>query len=280
MCDLLVESICRATTGASEQIERLYGCDGEVKSEYAYFGDTELYIHGGGFSGLWAIGLIQIFQTLEKAGAMKIHILHGYSIGAIFAVFYACNFTTQQSIEAYCLLQEHANDSGLYSACREVLQQVLPVDAHTLCTDRVRIGMTQKFPMLWYHEVSTFLTRDALIAAIVSSSSIPCITTSLSNAVANYVDGVFGQTVWGWSPPRLGRTGIELLPPCLGYSYVFSPTDPYIYGLIINGLTDIIYFLQKKSTKYIRHLTYLPWQVGICTRFIDRAHWSLLQRVT
>jgi hypothetical protein len=211
---------------------------------------------------------------------MKIHTLHGYSIGAIFAVFYACKFTTQESLAAYTLLGDRAGATNLYSACRDVLTKVLPDDAHTLCTGRVRIGMTQKFPVMWYREESTFATRKDLIDAVVNSAAIPYITSSLSDSIHNYVDGLFGHTVWGWSPPRIGRIGIELLPPCIGYTYIFSPSDPYIYGLILNGLTDIIYFLQTKPTKYIRHLSYLPWHMGLVTRFVDKMHWNLLKRVT
>jgi hypothetical protein len=281
MSDVLVESLCKATDEASNRVRSIYADEDIMKGgAYKKFGDTELYIHGGGFSGLWAIGLMQVFRALEDSGAMTIHVLHGYSIGAILAVFYACNLTTQQSIEAYYLLQEHAHGSGLYSACRDVISRVLPDNAHELCTGRVRVGMTQKFPFLWYREESSFPTRASLINAIVQSTSIPYVTAPITETVHNYVDGLFGHTIWGWSSPRLGRSGIELLPPCIGYTYVFSPTDPYIYGLIINGLTDIIYFLQEKPTKYIRHLYYMPWHVGKLVQFVDHVHWSLLQRVT
>lgn len=243
-------------------------------------GDVELYIHGGGFSGMWSIGLLQAFHTLEEADALTVHTIHGYSAGALFAVFYACNLTTRRSIDAYTILQkQYKSNSGLCSACRMMLLDILPDNAHELCEGRVRIGMTQKFP-LWYREESTFPTRLALIDALVNSASIPCITSNLSESVHNYVDGMFGHTVWGWSPPRLGRKGIELLPPCMGYSYIFSPTDPYIYGLIMNGLTDVIYFLQQKPTKYIRILSYMPWHVGLLTHFLDRIHLNMLQRVT
>ena len=281
MSGFLVDSLCRATDEASNRVRDIYA-DEKVMTEgtYTQFGDTELYIHGGGFSGIWAVGIMQVFRTLESSGAMKIHILHGYSIGAILAVFYARNLSTKQSIEAYYLLQEHADGSGLYSACRHVMQRVLPENAHELCNGRVRIGMTQKFPILWYREESDFPNRESLIDAIVNSTSIPYVTAPVTDTVNNYVDGLFGHTLWGWSSPRLGRAGIELLPPCIGYSYVFSPTDPYIYGLIMNGLTDIIYFLQNKPTKYIRNLSYMPWHVGKFVRFVDRVHWNLLQRVT
>jgi hypothetical protein len=278
---LLSEALCRATDEVTERIKEIYSDDAMMcKNGYKRFGDTELYIHGGGFSGLWAIGQIQIFQTMESVGAMKIHTLHGYSIGAIFAVFYACKFTTQESLAAYTMLRDRSDNLNLYSACRDVLTKFLPDDAHTLCTGRVRIGMTQKFPVMWYREESTFPTRNALIDAVVNSASIPYITASLSDTIHNYVDGLFGNTVWGWSPPRIGRIGIELLPPCVGYTYIFSPTDPYIYGLILNGLTDIIYFLQSKPTKYIRPLSYMPWHMGLVTRFVDKMHSNLLKRVT
>jgi hypothetical protein len=281
MGDLLEEALCKATDEVTERIKCIYSDEDLMhKNGYKRFGDIELYIHGGGFSGLWAIGQIQIFQTMEAVGAMKIHTLHGYSIGAIFAVFYACGFTTQESLAAYSLLRDRSSESTLYSACRDVLTTVLPDNAHELCTGRVRIGMTQKFPVMWYREESIFTTRMDLIDAVVRSASIPCITASISDTIHNYVDGLFGYALWGWSPPRIGRTGIELLPPCIGYTYVFSPTDPYVYGLILNGLTDLVYFLQSKPTRYIRLLSYLPWHVGIVTRFADRIHSNLLKRVT
>jgi len=279
MGDLLIDSLCKATEAAATQIKHIYADETTITTgSYGRFGDTELYIHGGGFSGLWAIGLLHIFHTLEEVGAMNIHILHGYSIGAIVSVFYACGFTTRESIRAYIMLQERVNGSGLYTACRDILSKVLPDNAHELCTGRIRIGMTQKFP-LWYREESVFPTRASLIDAIVNSASVPGVTASLSDSVYNYVDGLFGHTAWGWSPPRLGRSGIELLPPSLGYTYIFSPNDPYIYGLIMNGLTDVIYFLQKKHTKYIRHLSYMPWHVGKFTHLIDRIHVHMLQRI-
>jgi len=278
---MLVDSICVATEAASNEIRRIYSDDNHLdRAVYPRIGDVELYIHGGGFSGVWSIGVLQVLHALEETSALKIHTLHGYSIGAIFAVFYACNLTTRQIIDAYTKIQQtREGNTGLYCVCRSVLMETLPENAHELCEGRVRIGMTQKFP-LWYREESTFPTRLALIDAVVHSAAVPCITTTLSDSFYNYVDGMFGHTVWGWSPPRLGRTGIELLPPVLGYSYIFSPTDPYIYGLIMNGLTDVVYFLQKKPTKFIRTLSYMPWHVGIITRFVDRMHWSMLQRVT
>jgi hypothetical protein len=275
MGDLLVDSICTAASEASKQIKRLY--EEDHTTTYPIYGETELYIHGGGFSGLWAVGLLEMFHTLEDVGAMTVCTLHGYSIGALVAVFYACNFTTRESIQAYYLLQTRSG--GLYSACREILSEILPENAHELCSGKVRIGMTRKFP-LWYREESVFPTRLSLITALVNSTSIPGVTASLADSCRNYVDGLFAHTIWGWSPPRLGRTGLELLPPYIGYTYVFSPTDPYIYGLIMNGLTDVIYFLKHKPTKYIRYLKYLPWHVGIATQIIDRVHFNLLQRVT
>ena len=186
MSDVLVESLCKATDEASNRVRSIYA-DEEIMKDGAYkkFGDTELYIHGGGFSGLWAIGLMQVFRTLEDSGAMTIHVLHGYSIGAILAVFYACKLTTQQSIEAYYLLQEHAHGSGLYSACRDVIGRILPDNAHELCTGRVRIGMTQKFPFFWYREESSFPTRASLINAIVQSTSIPYVTAPIMETVAH-----------------------------------------------------------------------------------------------
>ena len=278
MGDLMAEALCRATDDVTDRIQQIYADPVRMTTEgFKLLGDTELYIHGGGFSGVWAIGQIQIFRSLEAAGALHIHTLHGYSIGAIFAVFYACNLSTHETLAAYARLRARS-DAGatLYHACREVLQDVLPPDAHLHCTGRVRIGMTQKFPMLWYREESEFPTRTALIDAVVRSASIPYVTSSLSETMHHYVDGLLGYAVWGWSPPRIGHTGIELMPPCLGYTYVFSPTDPYIYGLMLNGLTDIIYFLQSKPTKHIRPLSFLPWHAGNVTSMVDR----LLQRVT
>ena len=77
-------------------------------------GDTELYIHEGGYLSLWAIGLMHVFRSLEDSVAMTIHVLHGFSIGAILVVLYVCKLTTHQGIEAYYLLQEHVHGSGLY----------------------------------------------------------------------------------------------------------------------------------------------------------------------
>lgn len=257
------------------QVRKMYE-DGTL----GVIGDAEIYCHGGGFSGLWGIGMLRIMHTLEDIGAMKIHMLHGYSIGAIFAVFYACDISTSDAISAYHVIQTYANTQGLVRSFRESIKQILPGDAHVRCSGRIRIGMTQKLPCMWYNEISEFADHDALVDAIVQSASIPFVTASASNVVRNCIDGVVGHMLWGWSPPRYGRTGIELVPPCIGYSYIFSPSDPYVYGLIIHGITDIVYFLQGRHTKFVRRLQWMPWHAGMYSTIVDHTSWRLISRVS
>ena len=271
----LIESVCSAAKEACEQVRKMH-----ASQACPHLGDTEIYFHGGGFSGLWGVGILEIMHTLEEVGALQIKMLHGYSIGAIFAVCYACDMTTNDAICMYHQIQMACSTSGLVGAFRECIDSLLSHDAHERCTNKVRIGMTKKFPCLWYEQVSTFPTRDSLVDALVQSAAIPFFTASVRDVVRHCVDGAPGNVIWGWSPPRFGRTAIELCPPVVGYKYVFSPSDPYIYGLIIHGITDMIYYLQGKRTKYIRKLTWMPWHMGLYSTIIDKASWCLLTRVT
>ena len=268
---LVVDSICSASTTACRQVQTLYETGDGVQ-----YGDTEIFIHGGGFSGAWGIGILAILHTMETSGSMRIHMLHGYSIGAILAVCYCCDLSTKDCLD---LLRRFHDDVSLQGSCREVMTQYLPEDAHLRCSGRVRIGMTRKLG-IWYRECSEFSSKTEVVDALVCSSSIPGVTATMSDSVRGYIDGIFGQTVWGWTAPRFGHTGIELIPPAMGYTYVLSPNDPYVYGLIVNGLTDMIYFLQGHRTKFIRELSYMPWHVGKYARIVDRIHWSLIQRVS
>jgi hypothetical protein len=269
MNTLLVESICIATDTVCAKLRTMYATD-TTRQQHGCrpLRHTELYIHGGGFAGLWAIGSLEIFRVLEQVQAIRIHMIHGYSIGAIFAVFYICAISTRDTIDAYCRIQQHIHDvSGLRQACTTVLKQTLPENAHLLCNGRVRIGVTRKFP-LWYKEETYFRSRNVLIEYLVLSAAVPGITHSLWDSMWNYIDGVFGYCIWGWTPPQPGRCGIELVPPWLGYTHVFSPDDPYLYGLITNGLTDIVYFLQNKPTRYIRMIRTYPWQLTTLKRWV------------
>jgi hypothetical protein len=220
--------------------------------------DVELYIHGGGLSGMWAIGTCAVLRTLEDHGHINIRMLHGYSIGALISVLYICQTTVEDCVKMYYSIQKHkCIPSG--EELRSILDCILPSEAHLSCTGRVKIGVTKKFPRMSYEETSTFETREALIHVLMCSMSIPFITQNARTCIHTAVDGGIGNTLWGWSEPQEGYTGIELIPPYLGYRYVFSAQDPYIHILLIQGAMDMVYFAGNHPTSYIRTLRSKSW---------------------
>ena len=119
-----------------------------------------------------------------------------------------------------------------------------------------------------YEETSTFDTREMLINVLMCSMSIPFITQDIRTCIRTTVDGGIGNTIWGWSEPHEGYSGIELIPPYLGYRYVFSAQDPYIHILLIQGAMDMMYFIGKHPTSYVRPLRPKSWS-GVKDHVLD-----------
>ncbi|XP_057544899.1 uncharacterized protein LOC130824040 [Amaranthus tricolor] len=103
--------------------------------------------------------------------------LAGSSAGAIVCAVIASGSTMQDALQATKILAEDCRTGGtafrLGAVLRDILQKVLPEDAHTRCNGRIRVAVTQ---IGWRPKgllIDQFDSREDLINALFTSSFIP-----------------------------------------------------------------------------------------------------------
>jgi hypothetical protein len=87
-----------------------------------------------------------------------------------------------------------ATISQLYSVLNQWLEDILPADAHILCSNRLIIASRDLLGRIQYTD--QFETRMALLDAIKTACNLPLHTGFLRRAVLNGVDAVFLPTSW------------------------------------------------------------------------------------
>ncbi|KAK6135415.1 hypothetical protein DH2020_030834 [Rehmannia glutinosa] len=193
------------------------------------------------------LGVAQLL--IEKGYIKETTPLAGSSAGAIVCAAIASGTSMQEALKATKILAEDCRLRGtafrIGAVLRDILDKILPDDAHIRCNGRVRVAVTQ---ILWRGPrgllVDQFDSKEDLINAVFTSSFIPGYlaprpATMFRNRLC--VDG--GLTLF--MPPtsaaetirvcafpasRLGLQGIGISPDCNPENRA-SPRDLFNWAL-------------------------------------------------
>ena len=222
----------------------------------------DIYIHGRALAGMWALGSAYTIHRLGMQGMCSYRRVHGYSFGALAAVFMVCGLDLSCAFRVY----ERANalvggnSRRMIAALPSLIEPELPPDAYRLCSDRVYIGYTT-LPMLRYREQCKFTSNHDLVECLVSSCRIPGITAPLSDVGHRKLDGGIGYMAWGWGQPSARHAAedttpvvgvrshverLELTCPWIGYGYILAATDPGIVSAVLRGCIETLDFMSSR----------------------------------
>jgi hypothetical protein len=199
---------------------------------------------GGGFRSYYHLGFFKVIKELSKEKKIYIRNIIGTSSGAISAVYHVCEISDKDIISSYSIIRDQMSQGlSLHDATIYTLRQVLPVNAHIICSGKVRIyvsvlGWTGLYPKYIDH----FETFEDLIKALSASINIPYLTSrSLTGTWINdfrCYDGLFTSIVPSiqfHNIPQLEISTHKVLYPT---RYTLNPGDPHIYLLGFRGLIE------------------------------------------
>lgn len=139
----------------------------------------DIVLGGGGFRSYYHLGFFKILKELIKQNKIQPRHFIGTSSGAISAVYHVCGVTDDSILLTYQIIREQMElGKSLHDAAIYTLRQILPPNAHLICSGKVRIyvsvlGWFGFYPMYINH----FETFEDLILALSASINIPWFTT-------------------------------------------------------------------------------------------------------
>jgi hypothetical protein len=119
-----------------------------------------------------------------------------------------------------CLLaapDKTATISQLYGVLNQWLEDILPVDAHLLCSNRLIIASRDLLGRIQYTD--QFETRMALLDAIMTACNLPLHTGFFRRAVLNGLDAVVLPTSWSVKTHHFPVIRIDPLRCHIGATY-------------------------------------------------------------
>lgn len=220
----------------------------------------DIILGGGGFRSYYHLGVFKIIKDLISNNKIQPRHLVGTSSGAITAVYYACDISDDLILQTYLLIKNQMDQGlSLHDAAIRTLKQILPINAHVLCSGKVRIyvsvmGWTGFYPKYIDH----FDTYDDLFAAISASINIPWFTSSSWTGTkikgVRCYDGIFTSIVPSLKSHDIAQLEISTHRVLYPKRHTLLPGDTHIYLLGIRGLIEAHEFFtgQTKSNKIIR----------------------------
>lgn len=138
-----------------------------------------LFLHGSGFLFFWYIGLL---NSLEK-NILDNYNFYCYSGGALGVVFYLCNISTKEIIE-YFKKYDNLCLNFLLDNLDKILDDLLPINCHEICNDKVTILYRQLF--LELKTVNKFKNKKQLIEYLTISCRLPFTVKNVKNIYYDY----------------------------------------------------------------------------------------------
>ncbi|GAU97344.1 hypothetical protein RvY_08662-2 [Ramazzottius varieornatus] len=138
-----------------------------------------LSMSGGGFLGIYHIGVASCFREMEEH--FEVEKIAGASAGAIAAACYLCRCCLGQAASDVLKIAQMGRSSPIgplsprfrvVNALRNGLERILPDDAHIICSGRLSVSMTRCMDG-GNKIVSHFESKAELIQALICSSFVP-----------------------------------------------------------------------------------------------------------
>jgi hypothetical protein len=206
-----------------------------------------LGVAGGGVFFFWEVGVLKYLQ--EKFWVQEMNLI-GVSAGALASVLVACQVDLDRAVRrAYDISVEQdlfnrpGGLQGIWGKIlREWLEDLLPENAHEICTDRVKIIAT-RMPRMRLEYLEEFESREALIDSLMASVHIPFFLDG--NGVykykgQQYIDGSIWDFFYGNNSSLLtigGRS--EIIDYFFDDQLEFSRLD-FVKLLTLDTVNDLI----------------------------------------
>ncbi|GFR45503.1 hypothetical protein Agub_g6891, partial [Astrephomene gubernaculifera] len=140
-------------------------------------GNIGITFSGAGFLLPYFIGVTEVLQHLRVLRPGRSTPVAGSSAGSLVAVSIACGLSMTQMYDSFLDTVRDCRTNGSYRrldvVLRRWLDSTLPPDAAERCSGVATVAITRLFPRPRAETISTFTSREDLIAALMTSCHIP-----------------------------------------------------------------------------------------------------------
>jgi hypothetical protein len=155
------------------------------------FGDVDLVLDGGAFSGSYILGTLYYIKALEKQNKIKINKMSGCSIGSILCILYKLN-ELDYCCEVYTKIREYFKINGNLFIITEIMNELLekmPKDFYKLCNNKIYLSY-YNIENNSYVVKKKFKSNKDIAETILRSSYIPFICGTYVLHRNKYLDGL------------------------------------------------------------------------------------------
>lgn len=205
-----------------------------------HYGEINLILDGGAFSGSYILGALYYIKELEKEGKITIKKLSGCSIGSILCILYELD-DLDFCASVYSLIREHFKKYGNLFILNDIMTQLLNKmdnDFYKRCNNKI---------FLSYHDVrknksvvrKKYKNNNDLLETILKSSYIPLICGKRLLYKNRFLDGLM---------PHVFQDEKSLfINLCMDYKYIMGmlniKNEVNNIERVMNGILDIHAFL-------------------------------------
>ena len=255
---------------------------------------VDVVFGGGGFAGLYMIGVIQYIRDHN----VRIDRVYGVSVGSMIGAGLICGVPIDESLKVYDQVffngfWRRGGPLSVSVSARRYLDMLLPVDAHIHCSNRLFITINEcsgNVLQMKRKLISHFQTRDELLDVITASTWIPGFTAPFKlfrrwdahkNANISCMDGFLPIP-----PPKYRDRRMILVDPLAAplrhwYHLAIAPDMVEIRRLIAEGRRD----MEKgkgqipQASHFVRGGLLCLIAGGVCISVILQQGWHLLKHV-
>ena len=216
----------------------------------------DIVFSGGGLGCFYNLSIIYILYNMVKEEKIKIRYIYGVCAGSILGILLLClihsdefKLSPNELRNQYDMLKEYTNDNKdntLLDNMTILLENILPKNAHEICSDKLFITVNKVTLFgLKRENVSKFESFEDLISIIKCSSTVPfCTVKGIFTKYKDsyYIDGILPL----YEKKEYQVLYIEYL--IMFYRHVFKPTDSNIDNFIFDGYNEFIKFLYYNKT--------------------------------
>ena len=230
--------------------ENIFNCLKKINNYNLPYYEFDLVLSGGGVSGFYYAGTFEIIKFLEKSNKIKINKIYATSVGILASIFYLCDFTSIKWMDVYNTAMEN-NTKNFHQNVMDVLTNIIPKNAHELCTNKLHIVLSRFTLFGSKKEVfNVFNTFDELILIVSASLNVPFLLSKHYMGIKigkyYYYDGLFScntPILYDSPYPQLVMKTHRIEYP---FKNIFKINDRCIELLIIRGFIETDKFLNKE----------------------------------
>jgi len=152
--------------------------------------NTNIILDGGGFNGLYQVGVLAYFNKLKENGHIKINKISGCSIGALCGLLYILS-DLESGIEGFQIMRESYKNTGCLIAATKWVESY-----KTKMKKNDYIKLNGRLFVTYYNIktckqqcISTFKSNKHLLNTVIKSMSLPFVYDGSIALKNKYLDG-------------------------------------------------------------------------------------------